>query len=84
MASLALLVCILVGFVVCVGPIAYFICSFSSVPNILVYIIGGLSIMVGIAWLSLPVPNVKYLGLIPIALGYFSIGKRLGKPKNNA
>ena len=64
MASLALLVCILVGFVVCVGPIAYFICSFS--------------------WLSLPIPNVKYLGLIPIALGYFSIGKRLGKPKNNA
>lgn len=81
MASLALLVFLLICFIVCVGPMAYFICSFRAVPNMMVYIIGGLSIMVGIVWLSLPIPNVKYLGLIPIALGYFSIGKRLGKPK---
>jgi len=82
MASLALLVFLLICFIVCVGPMAYFICSFRAVPNMMVYIIGGLSIIIGIFWLSLPIPNFKYLGLFPIALGYFSIRHRIDDLKN--
>lgn len=73
MASLALLVTILFLIVLFIGPATYILSRCRIIPKIITDILGLLSILIGIWFILLPIPSTRFLGLIPIFLGYKSI-----------
>jgi hypothetical protein len=78
MASLALLVAIMFVSVLLIGPLCYIISLFEWMPKLIIYPLSAVTICIGLWWLFLPVPNIRYMGLVPIYLGYLSI-----RNKNN-
>ena len=73
MASLAVLVSLIVLSILLIGPVGYLLCSFKWMPNWLVWIISALSISLGIWFFLLPIPAIRYIGLIPVLCGVLSI-----------
>jgi hypothetical protein len=79
MASLAILVTIIFLSVLIIGPLSYLLSLFDWTPNILVWIMGLLCILVGGLTFALPVVFLKVLGLIDIAIGFKIISDRQQK-----
>jgi hypothetical protein len=73
MASLALAASIVFLGVLIIGPITYILSLFHWIPDLLILIIALLCIAVGIWWLLLPIPFIKYYGLVDIFCGYKAI-----------
>jgi hypothetical protein len=69
MASLAILVSILFLIVILIGPMCYILTSFEWMPKWIVWTFGLISIIIGGWWLCLPLPIVRFIGLLPIFLG---------------
>lgn len=76
MASLALMVSIIVIAILISGPLCWIISKVKCIPNIIVYIIAVSCIAIGVWFILLPIPAIKYIGLIPIYFGYISFSKR--------
>lgn len=79
MASLALMASVVVLIVLIIGPLTYILSKLYWIPTILIWIIGLGSIAMGIWWLLLPIPAIKYYGLIDIFCGYKAIAARREK-----
>jgi hypothetical protein len=79
MASLALLVSIIFLSVLIIGPLSYILSLFDWIPKMIVWIMGLLCILVGGTTFVLPVPFLKVLGLIDIAIGFKIISDRQQK-----
>jgi hypothetical protein len=79
MASLALLVTIIFLSVLIIGPMSYLLSLFDWMPKFVVWIMGLLCILVGGMTFTLPVPFLKVLGLIDIAIGFKIISDRQQK-----
>ena len=76
MASLAILVSLILLFVLIVGPITYILAKINAIPNIVIYLLSILSIGSGLWFFFLPIPAVRYLGLVSVLLGVCSINAR--------
>lgn len=70
MASLAILVSLTFIFVVLIGPVSYFLCKLPYMPSWMIYGLAILNIAIGLWWLLLPLPNIRYIGLIDIIIGW--------------
>jgi hypothetical protein len=79
MASLAILVTIIFLSVLIIGPMSYLLSLFDWMPKFVVWIMGLLCILVGGMTFTLPVPFLKVLGLIDIAIGFKIISDRQQK-----
>jgi len=79
MASLALLVSIIILSVLIIGLLSYILSLFSWMPKFVVWMMGLLCILVGGMTFMLPVPFLKVLGLIDIAIGFKIIADRREK-----
>lgn len=79
MASLALMAGLMFCVVLLFGPVSYLISLFRWMPNFIIYSLGLLSIIIGVWWMLLPIPAIKYYGLIDIFLGYKIMADRMGK-----
>jgi hypothetical protein len=79
MASLAILVSIIFLSVLIIGPLSYILSLFDWMPKMIVWIMGFLCILVGGTTFALPVPFLKVLGLIDIAIGFKIISDRQQK-----
>lgn len=79
MASLAVLVSLIFLSVIVVGPLTYIISLFRWMPNIIIYLLGIGCIFIGIWWLMLPIPAIKYYGIVDIFCGYKAIAMRQEK-----
>jgi hypothetical protein len=77
MESLVILVTILVSVVLLVGPLALILSYIKIIPDMIIWIMGFISISIGAYWFILPIPFVvKLPALLAILLGIFAIKKR--------
>lgn len=77
MESLVILVTILVLIVLLVGPLALILSYIKIIPDMIIWIMGFISISIGVYWFILPIPFVvKLPALLAILLGIFAIKKR--------
>ena len=77
MGSLVILVTILVLIVLLVGPLALIMSYIKIIPDIIVWVMGLISISIGAYWFILPIPfMVKLPALLAILLGIFAVKKR--------
>lgn len=73
MASLALLVSLMLLFVILLGPATWLLSKSIYVPDFIIWIMGLLSIIIGIYWFFLPVNFLKFFGLLTAYLGWVAI-----------
>ena len=73
MASLALLVTLMLLFVVLLGPATYLLSKSVYIPRFVIWIMGLLSIGIGIYWFFLPVNFLRFFGLLTAFLGWKAI-----------
>lgn len=76
MASLAFVVALIFLTVIFSGPVCYILSRFNWIPNFIIYILSILIILLGVWFIMLPIPAIKYTGFVPIYLGYLSIRNR--------
>lgn len=73
MAGLALLVMLLFLSVALLGPATWLLSKSAYIPNFIIWIMGLLSIGVGIYWFFLPVNFLRFFGLLTAYLGWLAI-----------
>jgi hypothetical protein len=73
MASLALMVTLMLIFVILLGPLTWLLSKSIYVPVFIIWILGLLSIGIGIYWFFLPVSFLKICGLLTAYLGWVAI-----------
>jgi hypothetical protein len=73
MASLALLVTLMLLFVVLLGPATYLLSRSIYVPRFVIWIMGLLSIGIGMYWFFLSVNFLRFFGLLTAFLGWKAI-----------
>jgi hypothetical protein len=73
MASLALLVSLMLLFVVLLGPATWLLSKSIYIPRFIIWIMGLLSIGIGIYWFFLPVNFLRFFGLLTAYLGWLAI-----------
>ena len=77
MESLVILATILIVIVLLVGPLALILSYIKIIPDMIIWIMGLISISIGAYWFILPIPFiVKLPALLAILLGIFAIKKR--------
>ena len=79
MASLALIVSVIFFSVILIGLASLIMSRIYWIPNIIVYALSIISILLGLWWLLLPISVIKYTGLIPVFCGYYAINYRKNK-----
>ena len=79
MASLALIVTLIFLSVLVIGPISYLLSLFDWMPELVVWVLGLLCILVGGLAFTLPLVFLKVFGLIDIAIGFKIISNRQQK-----
>ena len=73
MASLALLVSLMLLFVILLGPATWLLSKSNYIPRFIIWIMGILSIGIGIYWFFLPVNFLRFFGLLTAYLGWLAI-----------
>lgn len=73
MASLALLVSLILLFVILLGPATWLLSKSVYIPRFIIWIMGLLSILIGIYWFFLPVNFLRFFGLLTAYLGWMAI-----------
>ena len=69
MASLALVVSVLFLITILIGPVTYFLFVCNVAPKFIVFLLALFSIIIGLWWFLLPIPAIRYYGLIDIFIG---------------
>ena len=69
MASLALLVSFIFLIVILLGPVSYLISLCQDIPVWIIWFLGLSNIVVGIWWFLLPLPAIRYIGLMDVWIG---------------
>ena len=69
MASLAILVSLIFIFVIIIGPLSYLLSLFDWMPRFIVWLLGLSCIFIGVWWFLLPIPAIRYYGLVDIFIG---------------
>ena len=80
MGGLTILVSAIFVVVLLVGPLSYLLTKIISPPSWIIYLLAIISIGIGLWWLLLPIPNIRYVGLIDILIGWKLCGS--GDKKN--
>jgi hypothetical protein len=73
MASLALLVTLMLLFVILLGPATWLLSKSEYIPKEIIWIMGLLSVGIGIYWFFLPVNFLRFFGLLTAYLGWLAI-----------
>jgi cytochrome c biogenesis protein CcdA len=75
MASLALFASLVFLIVVFIAPVSYLISLCVSVPRWLIYVLAIINVIIGLWWFFLPLPAIRYVGLINVYIGWILCGK---------
>lgn len=76
MASLALLASLVVISVILSGPICWILSRIYIIPNFIIYLLGILTMFIGVWFFLLPIAGIRWLGLVSAGLGWLAINKR--------
>lgn len=79
MASLALLASLVFLSVLIIGPMIYILSLFAWMPDLIINILAVICIGIGVWWLLLPLPMIRYYGLVNVLIGYKVIASRYKK-----
>jgi hypothetical protein len=77
MASLALIVGLLFLIELLSGPVCYILSKIKSIPDLLINILSILVILNGVWWFCLPIGPIRYIGIITVLFGYYSIRSKV-------
>jgi hypothetical protein len=80
MFSLAILASVAFLLVLLVGPLSYLLTKIINLPSWIIYLLAIANIGIGLWWLLLPIPNIRFIGLIDILIGWKLCG--IGDKKN--
>jgi len=69
MLGLVLLCSLLLMIIVVLGPVSYLLSSFSWMPTLIKYLLALICIFIGAWWFLMPIPAIRYFGLIDIYIG---------------
>lgn len=69
MASLAIFASLIFIIVIIIGPFSYAISLLKWMPKLIIYLLGLASIFIGVWWFLLPIPAIRYYGLLDAFLG---------------
>jgi hypothetical protein len=81
MFSLALMVSAILFLLIVSGPFVYLLSKLNIVPNFIIYILGIITILFGLWFVTIPVPIVRLTGLFSAALAVLAISGRQQKTK---
>jgi len=70
MFSLAILASVTFLLVLLVGPLSYLLTKIINLPSWIIYLLAIANIGIGLWWLLLPIPNIRFIGLIDILIGW--------------
>lgn len=70
MASLALFASLAFIVVLLIGPVSYLLSKIPYIPTWVIYFLAITNIVVGLWWLLLPIPNIRFIGLIDLLIGW--------------
>jgi hypothetical protein len=70
MAGLALFASLMFLLVLIIGPVSYCISLCVDLPKWIIYILALINILIGLWWLLLPLPAIRYIGFIDIYMGW--------------
>lgn len=73
MASLALLVALMFIVVALLGPATWLLSKSRFIPTFIIWVMGLLSIGIGMYWFFLPVNFLRFFGLLTAYLGWVAI-----------
>lgn len=73
MESLVLLVAVMFLVVILLGPATWLLSKSKYIPKFVIWIMGIISIGVGIYWFCLPVNFLRFVGLLTAYLGWLAI-----------
>lgn len=76
MASLALLASLVALSVIISGPLCWILSRISIIPNFIIYLLGIITIFIGVWFFLLPIAGIRWLGLVSAGLGWLAINKR--------
>lgn len=79
MISLALLASVIVLVVLISGPMCFVMSGLNSIPTWFVVTASVLTIFIGLWFFCLPIPAIRYMGIVSILLSALSINNRIGK-----
>ena len=79
MASLAILVSAIFLIILLSGPFCFIISGCSFVPTWLVVLLSIITIFSGLWFFVLPIPAIRYVGVLSVILGILSINNRIKK-----
>jgi len=77
MASLALMAGLIFILVLLAGPICFVISKIPFIPNWINMILGFLTMFIGAWWFLLPIGPIRFLGVITVLLGFYSIRSKV-------
>lgn len=69
MASLAVIVSLIFLTVLFSAPLLFIVHKLNIFPDFIIYILSMLTIALGTWWFLLPIPAIRFLGLVPIFVG---------------
>jgi cadmium resistance protein CadD (predicted permease) len=69
MAGLAVLVSLIFLTVLFSAPALYIIYKLNIFPDFIIYTLSVLTVALGTWWFLLPIPAIRFVGLIPILIG---------------
>jgi hypothetical protein len=70
MFSLAIIASLTFIVVFLIGPVSYLLSKIPYIPTWIIYFLAITNIAIGLWWLLLPLPNIRYIGLIDIVIGW--------------
>lgn len=76
MASLALLASLVALSVILSGPLCWILSRIYIIPDLIIYLLGIITIFIGVWFFLLPIAGIRWLGLVSAGLGWLSISKR--------
>ncbi len=82
MFSLALIVSIILFLLIVSGPFVFLLSKLDIVPNFIVYTLGIITILLGVWFVTVPVPIVRLTGVFSAALAALAISGRKQKIKD--
>lgn len=81
MASLALLASLVTLSIILSGPLCWILSRIYIIPNFIIYVLGIITIFIGVWFFLLPIAGIRWLGLVSAGLGWLSINKRRERSK---
>jgi hypothetical protein len=79
MFSLAITVSLIIFCIIFSGPLIFSLSRWTTISNKIIYTLSIITIISGLWFFSLPIPAIRYFGILSAILAYMAMTNRKGK-----